>query len=97
MLQGLAIRLELARLGVTALFDTRALEIAPGALKAENATGSFELTAATIIYAVGQAPLADAAESLRRLAPEFHRIGDCLAPKNIVQATRMGYSIAAGL
>jgi pyruvate/2-oxoglutarate dehydrogenase complex dihydrolipoamide dehydrogenase (E3) component len=97
MLQGLAIRLELARLGITALFDTRAIEILPGAVKAGNATGSFILTAQTTIYAVGQAPRDESAEALRFLAPEFHRIGDCLAPKNIAQATRMGYNIAAAL
>ncbi|MDR0839429.1 MAG: FAD-dependent oxidoreductase [Oscillospiraceae bacterium] len=93
-LQGLAIRLELARRGVEMNLSTKALEITDKGVIAETKDGAQKLFAAdTIVYAVGQRPLADEAEALRFLAPEYHRIGDCLAPRNIVEATKAAYNI----
>jgi 2,4-dienoyl-CoA reductase-like NADH-dependent reductase (Old Yellow Enzyme family)/thioredoxin reductase len=94
MLQGLAIRLELARRGIAAHLSTKALEITGTGVLAENAEGRKEFPADCVIYAVGRRPLTDEAEALRFLAPEFHIIGDCLSPKNIAEATRLGYNIA---
>ena len=48
----------------------------------------------TVIYAVGQQPLHEEAEALQFCAPEFHQIGDCLAAKNIQQATALAFDIA---
>ncbi|MBN1191580.1 MAG: FAD-dependent oxidoreductase [Dehalococcoidales bacterium] len=48
----------------------------------------------TVIYAIGRQPLFNEADALRFCAPEFHQIGDCLAPKNILQATSTAYTIA---
>jgi 2,4-dienoyl-CoA reductase-like NADH-dependent reductase (Old Yellow Enzyme family)/thioredoxin reductase len=48
----------------------------------------------TVVYAIGQQPLASEADSLRFCAPEFHQIGDCLAAKNIQQATGTAFCIA---
>ena len=57
--------------------------------------GSRQLFEAdTVIYATGQQPLLEEVEALRFCAPEFHQIGDCLAPKNIQQATRMAFAVA---
>jgi pyruvate/2-oxoglutarate dehydrogenase complex dihydrolipoamide dehydrogenase (E3) component len=58
----------------------------------EGSTKLFE--ADTIIYAVGRQPLLDEADGLRFCAPEFHQIGDCLTPKNILHATRMAFAVA---
>jgi 2,4-dienoyl-CoA reductase-like NADH-dependent reductase (Old Yellow Enzyme family)/thioredoxin reductase len=94
MLQGLAIRLELARRGVDVHLSTRALEITQSGVLADGPDGQALYGADSVIYAVGQRALSDEAEALRFLAPEFHRIGDCLAPKNITEATRAAYNIA---
>jgi 2,4-dienoyl-CoA reductase-like NADH-dependent reductase (Old Yellow Enzyme family)/thioredoxin reductase len=64
-------------------------------VRAEAEEGSKKLFEAdTVIYAVGLQPLHDEADALRFCAPEFHQIGDCLAPKNIQQATGMAFTIA---
>jgi pyruvate/2-oxoglutarate dehydrogenase complex dihydrolipoamide dehydrogenase (E3) component len=52
------------------------------------------LEADTVIYAIGQKPLWDEADALRFCAPEFHQIGDCLSPKNIMAATTAAYTVA---
>jgi 2,4-dienoyl-CoA reductase-like NADH-dependent reductase (Old Yellow Enzyme family)/thioredoxin reductase len=93
MLQGLAIRLELARQGVDMKLSTKALEITDKGVLAENADGKKTFAADTVIYAVGQRPLRDEADALRFLAPEFYQIGDCLTPKNIPEATKAAYNI----
>ncbi|MDR1589661.1 MAG: FAD-dependent oxidoreductase [Oscillospiraceae bacterium] len=95
MLQGLAIRLELGRRGVAVHLSSKALEITETGVLAESSGGAATLHEAdSVIYAVGQRPLTEDAEALRFLAPEFHRIGDCLAPQNITEATRAAYNIA---
>jgi len=93
-LHGLAIRLELARRNVDIHLSTKAIEVKDGTLICENSGEQVEFTADTIIYAAGQRALAEEAEELRFCAPEYHRIGDCLNPKNITEATRLAYNIA---
>ena len=64
-------------------------------VRADAREGSRQLFEAdTVIYATGQRPLLEEVEALRFCAPEFHQIGDCLAPKNIQQATRMAFAVA---
>jgi hypothetical protein len=46
------------------------------------------------VCALGQIPLDAEAEKLRACAPEFHRIGDCVAARNIQTATRAAYQTA---
>lgn len=66
--------------------------------RADGEAGSRTLYPAdTVIYAVGRQPLNDEAEALRFCAPEFHQIGDCWSPRNILQATRMASAIARGI
>jgi 2,4-dienoyl-CoA reductase-like NADH-dependent reductase (Old Yellow Enzyme family)/thioredoxin reductase len=60
---------------------------------AEKASKQF-FSADTVIYAVGQSPLHAEANALRFFSPEFYQIGDCLAAKNIQQATSMAFSVA---
>jgi hypothetical protein len=80
----------------------KTVQLAPGtsntfgrAIKDEPEKGSKKFfTADTVIYAIGQQPLAAEANALRLCAPEFHQIGDCLAAKNIQQATSMAFAVA---
>jgi NADPH-dependent 2,4-dienoyl-CoA reductase/sulfur reductase-like enzyme len=65
------------------------------ALRADAEVGSRKLFGAdTVVYATGRRPLHAEADALRFCAPEFHQIGDCLAPKNIREAVRMAFSVA---
>ena len=57
-------------------------------------TGGLLFEADTVVYAIGQKPLWDEALSLRKCAPEFHQIGDCVAPRNIMNATHTGFTAA---
>jgi 2,4-dienoyl-CoA reductase-like NADH-dependent reductase (Old Yellow Enzyme family)/NADPH-dependent 2,4-dienoyl-CoA reductase/sulfur reductase-like enzyme len=80
----------------------KTVQLAPGtsntfgrAMRDEPAKGTRKFFAAdTVIYAIGQRPLYAEAETLRLCAPEFYQIGDCLAAKNIQQATSMAFAIA---
>ena len=64
-------------------------------IRADIEKGSKQFFPAdTVIYAIGQQPLHAEADALRLCAPVFHQIGDCLAAKNIQQATMMAYAVA---
>jgi 2,4-dienoyl-CoA reductase-like NADH-dependent reductase (Old Yellow Enzyme family)/thioredoxin reductase len=93
MLQGLSIRLEIRRLGIKVHLGTKALEITEKGVLGEGPDGTALFEAETVIYAIGQKPLREEADALRFCAPEFYQIGDCLAPKNIAEATRAAYNI----
>ena len=97
MLQGLAIRLDLARKNVKVHLSVTAREINEKGLIGEGADGTMLYEADTVIYAAGQLPLREEAEALRYAAPEFHQIGDCLTPKNIAAATQLAYNIARNI
>jgi len=81
---------------------SKTVQLAPGtsntfgrAMKDEPEKGSKKFFAAdTVIYAIGQQPLQAEADALRFCAPVFYQIGDCLAAKNIQQATSMAFAIA---
>jgi 2,4-dienoyl-CoA reductase-like NADH-dependent reductase (Old Yellow Enzyme family)/thioredoxin reductase len=81
---------------------SKTVGVAPGtsntfgrAIRADTDKGSRQFFPAdTVIYAIGQQPLHAEADSLRFCAPEFYQIGDCLAAKNIQQATSMAFAIA---
>lgn len=92
-LQGLAIRLELKRQNIAVHLSTKVVEVTDAGVRVEGPAGEALIAADTVIYAVGQKPLRDAAEALRFVAPEFHQLGDCLAPRNIPEATKAAYNI----
>jgi 2,4-dienoyl-CoA reductase-like NADH-dependent reductase (Old Yellow Enzyme family)/thioredoxin reductase len=94
MLQGLAIGIELRKLGIKVHLNTRALEITDKGILTESPDGQKLFEADTVICAVGQRPLREEAAALRFCAPEFYQIGDCLTPKNITEATKAAYNIA---
>jgi pyruvate/2-oxoglutarate dehydrogenase complex dihydrolipoamide dehydrogenase (E3) component len=94
MLQGVAIGLEIRKLGISVRLGTKALEISGSGVAVEGPEGQTLVAADTVIYAVGQKPLREDADALRFCAPEFYQIGDCLTPKNITEATKAAYQIA---
>jgi 2,4-dienoyl-CoA reductase-like NADH-dependent reductase (Old Yellow Enzyme family)/thioredoxin reductase len=97
LLQGVAIGIEIRKLGINVQLNTKALEIGETGVTVEGPDGVKLLEADTVIYAVGQKPLRAEADALRFCAPEFYQIGDCLTPKNITEATRAAYNTARDL
>ena len=59
-----------------------------------TAEGEQLYPADTVIYAVGQRPLAEEAEQFHFCAPEFYTIGDCVTPATIYQATSQAFYAA---
>ena len=81
------LKVEINRLGLKIDFNTRAKEITPTGVICEAGGAEKTYDADTVVYAVGQSPARDAAVALGGCAPEFHMIGDCVAPRNITDAT----------
>ena len=88
---------EIKRYGIKVYLNTRVLEIDDKRLLCERNDEKLSVTADTIIYAVGYEPLADEALTLRFSAPEFFMIGDCVTPKNIMNATTEAFTIACDI
>ena len=76
---------------------TRAVEIRHDGVAGQSDGKDCFFPADTVICAVGQAPLREEAEALRFCAPEFYTLGDCVRPRNILQATSMADAIAKNI
>jgi 2,4-dienoyl-CoA reductase-like NADH-dependent reductase (Old Yellow Enzyme family)/thioredoxin reductase len=94
MLQGQAIGLEVDRLGTKLALGTKAIEITEKGVMGQDSSALKFFAADTVVFALGRVPLWEIADELRFSAPEFYQIGDCLAARNIYEATRMAHHIA---
>lgn len=83
-----ALNLEIREYGIELCLSSRAIELTDSGVWCDNGERVF-IPADTVVCAVGQRPLSEEAYSLRMCAPEFYVIGDCVTPKNIMQATAM--------
>ncbi len=88
---------ELDKYNVDVQLSTKALSIESGAVWCERNGEKTHLNADTVIYAVGQRPLRDDAYELAACAPEFYPVGDCIIPKNIMNATSMAYAVSRSI
>ena len=93
-LHGQAISEQIRIHKVGTAFNTSPVEITDDGVIGKNAEGEKLYEADTVIYAVGQRPLADEAEQFRFCAPEFYTIGDCVTPATIYQATSQAFYAA---
>jgi 2,4-dienoyl-CoA reductase-like NADH-dependent reductase (Old Yellow Enzyme family)/thioredoxin reductase len=93
-LQGQAIHLEIARLGTKLAIGTKVVEINKKGVLGETTAGRNLFEADTVVCAMGRLPLWADVKELRFCAPEFFQLGDCLAAKNIYEATRTAHHIA---
>jgi 2,4-dienoyl-CoA reductase-like NADH-dependent reductase (Old Yellow Enzyme family)/NADPH-dependent 2,4-dienoyl-CoA reductase/sulfur reductase-like enzyme len=96
-LQGQSIGLEINRLGTKLALGTKAVQINERGVLGEDVEGQKFFEADTVVCALGRLPLRVDAEELRFCAPEFYQLGDCLAAKNIYEATRTAHHIALDL
>ena len=93
-LHSLALMVQIKQLGINAQLSTNATKITDTGVCATGPDGDLTIPADTVIYATGQAPLADEAIALHDCADEFYQIGDCVAPKNIMNATQNAFVTA---
>ena len=93
-LHGQAINEQIRIHKVGTAFNTSPVEITDDGVIGRNAEGEKLYPADTVIYAVGQRPLAEEAEQFRFCAPEFYTIGDCVTPATIYQATSQAFYAA---
>lgn len=89
-----ALRNEIRDRNIDINLSTRALEVNEKGLLAERDGATVQFEGDTVIYAVGQRPLQAEAAALYDAAPEYYTLGDCVAPKNITNATSSAYTIA---
>jgi len=88
---------ELEHHGVAVHLNTAVLEISAGGARCKTPEGDLRFDADTVVYATGQTSLSEEALAFRFAAPEFHMLGDCVAPKNIVSATGSAHSLALNI
>jgi 2,4-dienoyl-CoA reductase-like NADH-dependent reductase (Old Yellow Enzyme family)/thioredoxin reductase len=96
-IQGQAIGIEIARLGIKLALGTKAVEIHEKGVLGNDAGGQKFFEADTIVNALGRLPKWAEVEEIRFCAPEFHQLGDCLAARNIYEATRLAHHISLDL
>jgi 2,4-dienoyl-CoA reductase-like NADH-dependent reductase (Old Yellow Enzyme family)/thioredoxin reductase len=74
--------------------STEVMKITKSAVFAKGPEGDLEFAADTVVYATGQAPLSDEAIALHDSADEYYPVGDCVTPKNIMNATHTAFVAA---
>ena len=86
----------LARYGVTTHTDSRVSEITSAGvtLDRKNDSSKHHIEADTIVLAMGMAPDTCLADRLEHIAACTYRIGDCRAPRNVMNAVWDAYEIA---
>lgn len=92
-----ALEVEIKKYGIVTQFNTKALEVTKEGILCSAPGGDMLIKADTVIYAVGQMPLQEETAALCLTAPEVVPVGDCIAPKNIMNATGMAYSVARNI
>ncbi|MDR1572703.1 MAG: FAD-dependent oxidoreductase, partial [Clostridiales Family XIII bacterium] len=98
IVHGVALAQEIKKLpNLRILVSARVLAIDAAGCTAESAAGVQRLTADTVICAAGRRPLLEEGAALHSCAPEFYQIGDCLAAKNILDATQTAYQAACDI
>jgi pyruvate/2-oxoglutarate dehydrogenase complex dihydrolipoamide dehydrogenase (E3) component len=95
IVHGVALAQEIKKLpNMSILASTKVMEIDGAGCVVRDESGERRLDAEAVICAVGMRPLAEEGAAFYDCAPEFHQIGDCVTPRNILAATQTAYKIA---
>jgi 2,4-dienoyl-CoA reductase-like NADH-dependent reductase (Old Yellow Enzyme family)/thioredoxin reductase len=89
-----ALMIQTNNYGVDIRLSTNVTKITDSGVSATCPDGDLQIAADTVVYATGQTPLVDYAIALHDCAKEFHQIGDCIAPRNIMNATQTAFVAA---
>lgn len=94
----LMLELEKQKEHVKLLCNIQVKEITEKGVTAITKEGAEQLYEAdTVLIAAGMKPLSEEVEQFRFCAPDFQVIGDCLKPRRVLEAVRMGYDAAMHL
>ncbi|NLO47225.1 MAG: FAD-dependent oxidoreductase [Clostridiales bacterium] len=93
-LHTVALMTQVNRHQIDICLSTETTKITDTAVFATGPDGDLEFAADTVVYATGQAPLADEAIALHDCADEYFPIGDCVKPRNIMNATHTAFVAA---
>ena len=93
-LHTVALKTQIKQHEIDIFLSVKTTKITDTAVFAEGPDGKLEFAADTVAYAIGQAPLADEAIALHDCADEYYPIGDCVEPKNIMNATHTAFVAA---
>ncbi len=89
-----SLKTQISKYGIPIHYHTTAKEITENGVVCESGGKSLFFEADTVIYALGQKPLQEQAAALSYCTPVFYAIGDCLAPRNIMNATSTAFTTA---
>ena len=90
-----AVNVQLEKYKIHVALSTKAVEITNAGLVAKGPDGKAKLFKAdTVVYAAGQRPLWEVADSLMDCAARVDVIGDARSPRVITDATREAYHVA---
>jgi len=90
----------LPRISKTTTWDCGVIitALGDGGVRFRDSTGKEKfIIADTFIYATGMKSNTEIVESLRNTVPWFVATGDCVAPRQVLQATYEGFSAAIGI
>ena len=88
---------KLRECGLAVRYERKAKEIHQRGVVCETPAGDVTVNADTVIVALGLTPLWDEAETLSACAGEFHQVGDCRTPRNILYTTSEAWSAAKNI
>ena len=90
-----AVNVQLEKYGIPVALSPKALEVTKDGLLTKGPNGKEKLYKAnTVVYAAGQKPRWEVADSLMDCAPRVDVIGDARSPRVIADATREAYYVA---
>ena len=92
-----ALDVEIKARNIRLALGTKVLRIDEDGVVGLRGGAEERFPADTVVCAMGQTPLREEADALRFCAPEFYTLGDCVSPKNIMQATAMADAIARNI
>jgi 2,4-dienoyl-CoA reductase-like NADH-dependent reductase (Old Yellow Enzyme family)/thioredoxin reductase len=92
-----ALDAEIKAKNIRLALGTRVLKVDESGVTGLRGEKEEHFPADSVLCAMGQKPLREEADALRFCAPEFYALGDCLTPKNILQATTMADAIARNI
>jgi len=84
----------LSQCGATILTDSQVSEITEEGILLQNNGGTRSLAADTVVLAIGMASDTTLADQIEPIQDRVYRIGDCRAPRNVMNAVWDAYEIA---
>ena len=85
---------ELAKTDIQARCGTRLLRIDEKGVHVESDNGTETMAADTVVMAVGVRSVNSLLPELKKVVSQVHAIGDCAAPRNMLEAINEGFGIA---